>query len=83
MVVTLGQHGNVGEKPTVILYTYIHRHAGLSNKTTFKKTMEHIIINLKGSIINSLVYDNNNAIEPYNNRGLCRGETHRSSLQLR
>ena len=28
MVVTLGQQYNVGEKPTVILYTYINRHAG-------------------------------------------------------
>ena len=28
MVITLGQQYNVGEKPTVILYTYITRHAG-------------------------------------------------------
>ena len=28
MVVTLGQQYNVGEKPTVILYSYIDRHAG-------------------------------------------------------
>ena len=28
MVVTLGQPYNVGKKPTVILYTYINRHAG-------------------------------------------------------
>ena len=28
MVVTLGQQYNVREKPTVILYTYINRHAG-------------------------------------------------------
>ena len=27
MVVTMGQQYNVGEKPTVILYTYINRHA--------------------------------------------------------
>ena len=27
MVVTLGQQYNIGEKPTVILYTYINRHA--------------------------------------------------------
>ena len=35
MVVTLGQLYNVGEKPTVILYTYINRHAGTphQNKT--------------------------------------------------
>ena len=32
MVVTLGQQDNVGEKPTVILYTYINRHAGTPDK---------------------------------------------------
>ena len=41
MVVTLGQQYNVaynvGEKPTVILYTYINRHAGPSNITTSVK----------------------------------------------
>ena len=35
MIVTLGQQYNVGEKPTVIMYTYyINRHAGTSNKYT-------------------------------------------------
>ena len=32
MVVTLGQQYNFGEKSTVILYTYINRHAGTPNK---------------------------------------------------
>ena len=32
MVVTLGQQYNVGEKPTVNLYTYINRHAGTPDK---------------------------------------------------
>ena len=32
MVVTLGQLYNIGEKPTVILYTYINRHAGTPEK---------------------------------------------------
>ena len=33
MVVTfLGQQYNTGEKPTVILYTYINRHAGTPDK---------------------------------------------------
>ena len=32
MVVTLGQQYNVGEKPTVTLYTYINRHAGTPEK---------------------------------------------------
>ena len=28
LIVTLGQQYNVGEEPTVILHTYINRHAG-------------------------------------------------------
>ena len=32
VVVTLGQQYNVGEKHTVILYTYINRHAGTPEK---------------------------------------------------
>ena len=32
MVITLGQQYNVGEKPTVILYTYTNRHAGTPTK---------------------------------------------------
>ena len=36
MEITLGQQYNVGEKPTVILYTYINRHAGTPEK--HKKT---------------------------------------------
>ena len=38
MVVTLGQQDNVGEKPTVILYTCINRHAEPPN-TTKQKTL--------------------------------------------
>ena len=30
--ITLGQQYDVGEKPTVILYTYINRHAGTPEK---------------------------------------------------
>ena len=33
MVVTLGHRYNVGEKPAVILYTYINRHAGYETKS--------------------------------------------------
>ena len=41
MVITLGQQYNVGEKPTVILYTYyINRHAGTPTKG---KTKQRII----------------------------------------
>ena len=32
MVVTLGLQYNVGEKPTVILYTYMNRHEGTPDK---------------------------------------------------
>ena len=39
VVVTLGQQYHVGEKPTVILYTYINRHGGTPNKTKTKDTM--------------------------------------------
>ena len=39
MIVTLGQQYNVGEKPTVILYTsYIYRDPRTSNKTKTKNT---------------------------------------------
>ena len=39
MVVTLGQQYNVGEKPIVILYTYINRHAETPTKTRTKDMM--------------------------------------------
>ena len=32
MVIPLGQQYNVGEKPTVVLYTYINRHAEILEK---------------------------------------------------
>ena len=32
MQITLGPQYNVGEKPTVILYIYINRHAGTPEK---------------------------------------------------
>ena len=35
MQITLGQQYNVGEKPTVILYIYINRHAGTPEKHLF------------------------------------------------
>ena len=37
MEITLGQQYNVGEKPTVILYTYINRHAGTPEKQQKQK----------------------------------------------
>ena len=41
MVVTLGQQYNVGEKPTVILYSYINRHAVTPDKQRKDKTVHH------------------------------------------
>ena len=40
MVVTLDQQYNIGEKPTVILYSYINRHAGTPDKQR-KKAVHH------------------------------------------
>ena len=43
MVVTLSQQYNIGEKPTVILYTYINRHAEtLTGETDFKSIKDII-----------------------------------------
>ena len=39
MVITLGQQYNVGEKPTVILYTHINRHAGTPTKPIHHQTI--------------------------------------------
>ena len=38
MTVTLGQQYNIGEKPTVLLYTYINRHAGTPEKQRRQKS---------------------------------------------
>ena len=49
MEITLGQQYDVGEKPTVILYTYIDRHAGTPEKTVKTKqrqcsTPSHMVV---------------------------------------
>ena len=48
MEITLGQQQyNVGEKPTVILYTYINRHAGTLDVKTKQRqcsTPSHMVI---------------------------------------
>ena len=36
MLVTLGQQYNIGEKPTVMLYTYINHHAGTPDENKQK-----------------------------------------------
>ena len=42
MQITLGQQYNVGEKPTVILYIYINRHAGTPEKHE-KQTRDNVV----------------------------------------
>ena len=42
MEITLGQQYNVGEKPTVILYTYIDRHAGTLEKR-WKQNRDNVV----------------------------------------
>ena len=47
MVVTLSQQYNVGEKPTVILNTYINRHAGTPEKQQIQKhssTLSNMVV---------------------------------------
>ena len=40
--VTLGQqYNNTGEKPTVVMYTYINRHAGTLDKNKTKAFLVH------------------------------------------
>ena len=63
MVVTLGQQYNVGEKPTVIRYTYINHHAEPPNIIKHK-TLWYIV---KRIIV---LKNDNSTIEPYKNRGL-------------
>ena len=64
IVVTLGQqYNNVGERPIVILYTYINHHTRLPNTTKTKDNTVNIIQKV-------VVIYGNNAIEPYNNRAL-------------
>ena len=46
MVVTLGRQYNTGEKPSVMLYTYINRHAGTPDKN--KKQLQTSSWHLKG-----------------------------------
>ena len=61
MVVILGQQYNVGEKPIVILYTYMNDHAQppiIPNTTTVVHSYE------------DSTYVDNSTIGPYKNRGL-------------
>ena len=42
MQITLGQQYNVGEKPTVILYIHINRHAGTPEKH-LEQTIDSVV----------------------------------------
>ena len=44
MVVTLGQEYNIGEKPTVILYTYINRHAPEKQGKQYSTSSNMVVI---------------------------------------
>ena len=57
MVVTSGQQYNVGEKPIVVLHTYINRHAGAPNETKQKQCSTQLYRLV-------IVFDNS-AIEQY------------------
>ena len=61
MVVTLGQQCNVGEKPNVILYTYINHHAQppIITQHNHGSTLKEDSTNV-----------DNSTIEPYKYRGL-------------
>ena len=57
MVVPLGPQYNIGEKPTVMLYTYINRHVGTPDKTKQKHcrtSFNRLIIRIDNSTIESL-----------------------------
>ena len=64
MVITLSQQYNVGEKPTVILYTYISHHA----QPTIITQHNHCVVHSYEDSTNNV--DDNSTIESYKNRGL-------------
>ena len=64
MVVTLGQQYNVGEKPTVILYTYINHHAQPSI------IIQHNHCGTRYIVKEDNTNADNSTIEEYKSRGL-------------
>ena len=65
MVVTLRQQYNVGEKPTVILYTYINHHA---QATAIITQHNHtVVVHIYEDSTNNV---DSSIIESYKNRGL-------------
>ena len=59
MVVILGQQYNIGEKSTVILYTYINRHAGTPEKQRKKSFVIRILAKDQPPPSNLVVYSTN------------------------
>ena len=57
MVVTLGQQYNIGEKPTVILYSYINRHAGTPEKQRRQNSTSSNNIDESSTIIETRTED--------------------------
>ena len=54
MVVTLGQQFDIGEKPTVILYTYINRHAGTPEKQRKNKIKQKNMVHSNNILLHRL-----------------------------
>ena len=69
LVVTLGQQYNVGEKPTVILYTYINHHAQppIILQPNHSNTLTTVIHSYEYSPTIDI-----STIKTYTNRGLGR-----------
>ena len=52
IIVTLGQQCNIGEKPTVMLYTYIDRHAGTPDNSEGLDEFRFFFIN-KNTVVHN------------------------------
>ena len=62
MVVTLGQRYNVGEKPAVILYTYINHHAEPPVITKHKHCSTYLVVKRIVLIMSIIVPSNHTRI---------------------
>ena len=67
MVVTLGQQYNVGEKPTVILYTYINHHA----QPPIITHHNHCYIVTRIVLMSTIVSSNHTRIGAWVNSKMC------------
>ena len=76
MVVTLGQQYNTGEKPTVMLYTYINHHAETPDKNKIK-----LVLVLYKIGLNITIYING-AIDPYTIRAFSLEDKQSSNIVI-